>query len=131
MPAHTMNAAPLKRTLSVTGLLLTGAGCGVVAIKVVAPQFLSPNSASAVTLPTGGEGGGGGDPMAAVPRTTVKPRVTAAAAAAGRGLPAKPRITVATPLPTAATPPPRSASAVGAADPGPSVPSARPASKSL
>jgi hypothetical protein len=42
-----VNAAPLKRTLSVTGLLLTGAGCGVVAIKVVAPTFLSPAAASA------------------------------------------------------------------------------------
>src|SRR5215217_3149502 len=76
MRTRTMNTAPLKRTLSVTGLLLTGAGCGVVAIKVVAPQFLSPNAANAVTLPTGGEGGGGGGPMATA-RATAKARVTA------------------------------------------------------
>ena len=60
--------ARVTRTLSVTGLLITGAGCGVVAIKVVAPQFLSPTAANAVTLPQGGEGGGD----SASARTTVK-----------------------------------------------------------
>jgi hypothetical protein len=62
-----MNAAPLKRTLSVTGLLLTGAGCGVIAIKVVAPTFLSPATAAAQALPhftTGGRADASSPPPA-------------------------------------------------------------------
>jgi hypothetical protein len=79
MPPIAMNTAPLKRTLSVTGLLLTGAASGVVAIKVVAPAFLSPGAAEAQTVATGGEGGGGGNAPTLAARTTVRPRLSAAA----------------------------------------------------
>ena len=113
-PTHTMNTAPLKRTLSVTGLLLTGAGCGVIAIKVVAPQFLSPTAANALTLPSGGEGGGGS--MAAVPRANVRARATASI---------RPGATAASPVPFMPTT--RSA----AAEPAFSLPAVRPPSKSL
>ncbi|MDB5323891.1 MAG: Redox-sensing transcriptional repressor Rex [Phycisphaerales bacterium] len=42
-----MNIAPIKRTLSVTGLLLAGAAGGVVGTKFLAPQWLAPTSANA------------------------------------------------------------------------------------
>jgi hypothetical protein len=42
-----MNTAPIKRTLSVTGLLLAGAVCGVGGTKLLAPQWLAPAVASA------------------------------------------------------------------------------------
>jgi hypothetical protein len=86
MPPIAMNTAPLKRTLSVTGLLLTGAASGVVAIKVVAPAFLSPGATDAQPVATGGEGGGGEGPSLAA-RTTVRPRLSASA----RQTPSAPR----------------------------------------
>jgi hypothetical protein len=47
-----MNTDPLKRTLSVTGLLLAGAACGVAGTKLLAPQWLLPTAASASLSPT-------------------------------------------------------------------------------
>jgi hypothetical protein len=46
-----MNTDPLKRTLSVTGLLLAGAACGVAGTKLLAPQWLLPTSANASLSP--------------------------------------------------------------------------------
>jgi hypothetical protein len=46
-----MNTDPLKRTLSVTGLLLAGAACGVAATKLLAPQWLLPTAANASLSP--------------------------------------------------------------------------------
>ena len=47
-----MNTDPLKRTLSVTGLLLAGAACGVAGTKLLAPQWLLPTAANASLSPS-------------------------------------------------------------------------------
>ena len=46
-----MNSDPLKRTLSVTGLLLVGAACGVAGTKFLAPGWFLPTSANASLTP--------------------------------------------------------------------------------
>ena len=47
-----MNTAPIKRTLSVTGLLLIGAAGGIGGTKLLAPQWLAPAAANASLSPT-------------------------------------------------------------------------------